>query len=961
MDLFKLFGTIAIDNASANGAIDETSGKAKGLASQLESTSGAGSKLGGALASGFSAAGSVVTKVGGAVLSGVAAVAKAGAVVVAAGATAATALTKSAVQGYAEYEQLVGGIETLLGTRGAKSVEEYAEITGQSVEKCAAEFEMLQQAQSVALTNADNAYKTANMSANDYMTTVTGLAAALNQSSASQLDSANLADMAVRDMSDNVNKMGTSMESIENAYMGFSKQNYTMLDNLKLGYGGTKTEMQRLVNDAAKLDKSIKKNDLSFSNIVMAIHAVQNEMGITGTTAAEASSTISGSVATMKAAWSNLVVGIADDNNDLSEDIGNFVESVTVAAGNILPRIKVALGGVGKLITEMTPILSEGISVLTTELAPVIPEVMTSLIPGIAEGVAVLATGFAESLPSIVGALVDSAPAFVDGFVTVFDSCVDALPSVVSALIDSAPVVIDGFGEIFASVAENMPQIMDTLVPAFSEGLSWAFSLIDVNVSAKDIEQTINRLFSGIGSVGENIKGHFGDLKTIVSENISNIGQVLSENGVTIEGFFEGVGGAIDIFADPIKAGIDTAMKGLTTLTDWASKDGSVLNEFLKTMGKESVRASEGLTGYIESLGYVLEGDFEGAGKKFSETTQKAIESSPVLTLLSSIWENYWNPTEGEGTTMVNGKPWYSPWMPGANYESSWTQMQELAQKVFNDNPITPTVDQSWAIELEEQGDATQAGLVSTFSNPISPTIDTSSTTEAQVAVSETSAEVETLDGKTASPKVEVSGAEESKNKISGTANAIADLTAIGTVALKINTTDLNQAVSQSKQAATDIQAAFEFALKTPKVNTTSLDAAVDAASTAVAKISELFSGLSLSIPSIGVSGGVGVEGYASGGVMMKPTAFGLNPNTGKVMVGGEAGAEAIAPIDVLQGYVAQAVASQNAAQTTILERMLDGISELNANMGASMREAVEGMSFSVNNREFGRLVKGVT
>ncbi|MEI3212140.1 MAG: hypothetical protein V8S42_07400 [Lachnospiraceae bacterium] len=168
------------------------------------------------------------------------------------------------------------------------------------------EFDSLMQAQSLALENANNAYATAGMSANEYMETITGFAAALKQSTSSEKEAAEAGNQAVIDMSDNANKMGTSMEAIQNAYQGFAKQNYTMLDNLKLGYGGTKSEMERLLADASELS-GIEDNIDSLKDVYSAIHVIQDELGITGTTAKEAATTIEGSANSMRAAWNNFL------------------------------------------------------------------------------------------------------------------------------------------------------------------------------------------------------------------------------------------------------------------------------------------------------------------------------------------------------------------------------------------------------------------------------------------------------------------------------------------------------------------------------------------------------------------------------------------------------------------------------------------------------------------------------
>lgn len=264
-----------------------------------------------------------------------------------AGARAIVNFTKQAVQAYADYEQLVGGVQTLFGL-GGQSLDEYAKAQGKAVEAVKKEWLDLTTAERVVLNNADKAYKTAGLSANAYMETVTSFSASLLQSLGNDTKkAAKYADRAIVDMADNANKMGSSMESIQNAYQGFAKQNYTMLDNLKLGYGGTKTEMERLIKDAEKIDKSFKASRdsngdlaMSYAEIVDAIHIVQDEMGITGTTSKEASETISGSIASAKAAFENFVAGLADDNADVEELTQNLFDSVETAANNLLPVVK---------------------------------------------------------------------------------------------------------------------------------------------------------------------------------------------------------------------------------------------------------------------------------------------------------------------------------------------------------------------------------------------------------------------------------------------------------------------------------------------------------------------------------------------------------------------------------------------------------------------------------------------
>ena len=244
-------------------------------------------------------------------------------------------LISGAIEGYGEYEQLVGGVETLFGSSA-----------------------------DTVIKNAENAYKTAGLSANAYMETVTSFSASLLQSMGNDTEAAaKKADQALTDMSDNANKMGTDMQSIQNAYQGFAKQNYTMLDNLKLGYGGTKEEMQRLIDDANALNAAqgnyTNYTIESYADIVDAIHTVQTEMGITGTTALEASTTIEGSIGAMKAAYANFVTGLGNDNADISELSSQLIQSVGTVAENVLPVVETVLKNIAEAVQRDGPEMIE--------------------------------------------------------------------------------------------------------------------------------------------------------------------------------------------------------------------------------------------------------------------------------------------------------------------------------------------------------------------------------------------------------------------------------------------------------------------------------------------------------------------------------------------------------------------------------------------------------------------------
>ena len=384
----------------------------------------------------------VLGKIGSAVNTAV----KASAAAVGAASAGVAALGTACINAYADYEQLAGGVETLFKD-SAETIHSFA----------------------------DNAYKTAGLSANEYMETVTSFSASLLQSLDGDTEkAAAAADLAITDMADNANKMGTAMESIQYAYQGFAKQNYTMLDNLKLGYGGTKEEMQRLLADAEKFS-GVKYDLSSYADIVEAIHVIQTEMGITGTTAKEASTTIQGSVASMKAAWANLMVGMADDTQNFDMLLSNFIESIGTVADNLLPRIGVVIEGMGKLVAGLAPEIASALPTLTNELLPNLVELgvqsISALVQGIQENgdslaagalsiVGTLAEGLAELLPMVA----DTAASLV---VSLADGLTESLPNII-------PIAIETISTLVENLTENANTVIDAgiqIILALGEGL----------------------------------------------------------------------------------------------------------------------------------------------------------------------------------------------------------------------------------------------------------------------------------------------------------------------------------------------------------------------------------------------------------------------------------------------------------------------------------------------------------
>ena len=303
------------------------------------------------------------------------------------------------------------------------------------------------------MENADEAYKTAGLSANDYMETVTGFAAALNSSlGGNTLKSAQYADMAVKDMADNSNKMGSSMESIQNAYQGFAKQNYTMLDNLKLGYGGTKTEMERLLAEASKI--SGKKFDLSsYADVVEAIHTIQTEMGITGTTAEEAEHTISGSVNAMKAAWTNWLTGLGNSKADIGKLTTQLIDSAKTVLANVMPVVRQVLTTLGDVISNDAPaIIEEGLSYIL-DAAPQLLEMGGQLIPSLVDGII-------ANLPQILSAATQLITMLCNGIMESASQIPGAVTEIITQLVNF--------------IVANAPQLLVagvTLVLSLIQGL----------------------------------------------------------------------------------------------------------------------------------------------------------------------------------------------------------------------------------------------------------------------------------------------------------------------------------------------------------------------------------------------------------------------------------------------------------------------------------------------------------
>lgn len=465
--LLDLFVQISVDDKASN-KIGNISKKATTAFSKIGTAAGAGMKL--AAKGATVAAGAIAT------------------------------LSTMAVKTYADYEQLAGGVETLFGA-GGKSLVEYVNSVGKYSPEISAQYNDLMAAQNKVMSDADEAYKTAGLSANDYMETVTSFAAALNSSLGGNTQkSAEYANMAVVDMADNANKMGSSMESIQNAYQGFAKQNYTMLDNLKLGYGGTKTEMERLLADASKI--SGKKFDLSsYADVVEAIHTIQTEMGITGTTAEEAEHTISGSVNAMKAAWTNWLTGLGNSKADIGKLTTQLIDSAKTVLANVMPVVRQVLTTLGDVISNDAPaIIEEGLSYIL-DAAPQLLEMGGQLISSLVDGIianlpqilsaatqliTMLCNGIMESasqipeavteiITQLVNFIVANAPQLLVAGVTLVLSLIQGLVKAIPDIIQAIPQLIDGIVSAFDNASSQILGIGRQIVQDIIDGISSAW------------------------------------------------------------------------------------------------------------------------------------------------------------------------------------------------------------------------------------------------------------------------------------------------------------------------------------------------------------------------------------------------------------------------------------------------------------------------------------------------------
>lgn len=558
--------------------------------------------------------------------------------------TAAGALIKFSTDAYGNFEQLEGGVETLFKD-SADAVIKYA----------------------------DNAYKTAGLSGNKYIEMVTSFSASLLQSLAGDTEkAANYGDMAITDMSDNANKLGTDISMIQNAYQGFAKQNYTMLDNLKLGYGGTKAEMERLIQDAARLSDTVDAQSLSFSNIVEAIHVVQTEMGITGTTALEAEKTIQGSAASMKASWENFLTALATGSDEADEKLERLLSSIKIYAGNLMPAVKRTIGSVYNIIEKNSDKAISFVVGLFGNAAKKAPEMIkngTALIKKVVDGIS-------QNKDSLKTNAIDIFNALADGFEESLDVLLplaeDLVPTVAQILLRYKDVVFNAGLDIVLALIRG--------IASDPEGLKdTASSIIGSLVDKLSSEETLSTLIGGgakilgalagaiVDNIGDSESGILGVPSKIIDAIVTEIKKPEALNGLA-DGAVSILFGLTDFIVDNLsnlgKAAIDiiegltlrlSEDKNLEKLKEGAASIIIAISDFFANLdadqarrisdaGFEIVKAIAAGIFSEESL-RALGGAFVNLFKQLPQIIGNALSNSGVGLLLRLVFESDQGPS----------------------------------------------------------------------------------------------------------------------------------------------------------------------------------------------------------------------------------------------------------------------------------------------------------------------------
>ncbi len=498
MELFKIFGTLALVGvAQSKKELSDVSGEAEKTSSKL-------SKLGG-----------FAKSVGKGVLVATGAVA-----------TGAVGLIKNVSSSYGRLQQSIGGIETLFKGSAQKVID-----------------------------NANNAFTTAGIDANSYMEQVTSFSASLLQALDGDTEKAcDSADMAIRDMADNANKMGTHMQDIQNAYQGFSKQNYTMLDNLKLGYGGTKTEMERLLADAEKLT-GVKYDISNLNDVYQAIHVIQQDLGITGTTAKEAGETIEGSFNSLSASWQNFLAGLGNPDADMKKLVDNLAKGISGAVNNVIPVINnmvavlpTVMDAIINAVSQMLPTLIKTFTELITKIIDAIVKLLPEFVPLAVECILTVTQALIENLPLIINAgiqlIVGLGQGLIEALPTLVPIIVDVVIKIVDTLMDNLDLIIDVSLQLILALVEGLikalpklidyiPKIVDAIVNTIVNNLP-----VIIDVGVKLIVALVEGLIKAIPNI---LKAGGQIIKSLVTGLINGIKELFNAGSKLIGGVLDGI------------------------------------------------------------------------------------------------------------------------------------------------------------------------------------------------------------------------------------------------------------------------------------------------------------------------------------------------------------------------------------------------------------------------------------
>lgn len=633
-------------------------------------------------------------------------------------------LGKTALDSVGALEQNVGGVETLFGD------------TADAV-----------------IAAADRAYQTAGMSANDYMSTVTSFSASLLQSlSGNTEEAAKVADMAIIDMADNANKMGTSMDMIQNAYQGFAKQNYTMLDNLKLGYGGTKTEMERLLADAQKLT-GVKYDINNLNDVYQAIHVIQEEMGITGTTAKEASETLEGSMASAKAAWDNFMNG-SSDADQLADAFATAADNIVKNLAEIVPRFAETLPALAGAVVSQIPdlaaaivpaVLSAGQSILEqardavldfdfegmaemvvesitdfinsdglrsflgclvdifTGIVNGISSMLPTLLPALVELIAYTVTTLIDQLPALLDCALQLIMGLADGILAALPVLIEALPEVISSivqfLISAVPQIVDAGIELLMALVDALPVIIDALVDALPQ-------IIEATVTAliAAAPQIVEAGIKLLGALVEAIPVIVVELAKAVPDIITAIIDVLAELPDLLGEVFA------EIVTDLVEWGTDMGSKAQELITQLCTKVSNVLRNLPGQIWTHLVNAVTRVVQWGQQM-------LSNASTAMSNMLSKV--NSIIQELPGKIWThlvNAVNKVVAWGQQMVSNASTAASNMlskvastlqqlPG----KVWDYLSQAAQKVV-----------TWGTQLAQKGAAAATQLFNSIVNGLS-------------------------------------------------------------------------------------------------------------------------------------------------------------------------------------------------------------------------------------------------